>query len=126
MRVHSRNRKEHIPGQLTLNTNDKLLIIGLVDVPGQLVNLREAQNRGAIEKSRTEWNRWQPRKRTRIPLTQAGNLGCWLANRHNAIQVIAVVYRNLVDAIFEGTRIQPIPGYAAQQDSLAVQLIRGP
>ena len=34
MRVHARNRKEHVPGQLTLNTNYKLLIISLVNLPG--------------------------------------------------------------------------------------------
>src|SRR6267143_3042373 len=114
MRVHSRNRKEHVEGQVALNPNDKLLIVGLVDVPGQLVNLPEAQNRRAIEECRTERNRWKTRKWFRIPLTQTWNLWRWLTNRHKPVQVVSVVHRNLVDAVLEGARIQPVPGDAAQ------------
>src|SRR5580700_5647553 len=126
MRVHPRNGKEHVPRELTLNTDYKLLIISLVDLPGQLVNLRAAQNRRTVEKVGTETNRRQRGELICIPLTKAGNLRRWLTNRHNAIQVISVVNRNLVDAIFEGPRIQPIPGHAAEQHSLGVQLIRKP
>ena len=85
MGVHAGNRKEHVPGQLPLNADDKLLIVGLVDVPGQLVNLREAQNRCAIEKCRAERKRWQRREWIRIPLAQARNLAAWLANRDNTV-----------------------------------------
>ena len=55
--------------QLTLNTQHKLHIISLVDLPGQLVNLRAAQNRRAVEESGTETNRW-----TRLPFRRAAAL----------------------------------------------------
>src|SRR3984893_5123912 len=123
MRVHSRNGKKHVPGQLTLHTQYKLLIISLVDLPGQLVHLPKAQNRRAVKEGWTKTNRWQPGEWTFIPLTKSWNLPGWRANRHNAIQAISVVHRNLVHSVFEGPRVQPIPGGATQQNSLAVQLI---
>src|ERR1700722_4627085 len=109
MRVHVVNRKERVPGQFTLNTNNKLLIVSLVDRLRQLVNLGKAENRRAIEKCRTKPNRWQPWQGVRVPLTQAWNLGRRLANRDHAIQVVPVVYRDLVNAVFKGTSVQPVP-----------------
>src|ERR1700724_1591066 len=105
MRVYVVNRNERVPGQFTLNTNNKLLIVSLVDRLRQLVNLGKAENRRAIEKRWTKPKRWQPGQRICVPLTQAGNLGAGRrANRDNAIQVVPVVYRDLVNAVFKGTR----------------------
>ena len=121
MRVYVVNRKERVPRQFALNTNDKLLIVSLVDRLRQLVNLGIAENRRAIEKCWTKPNRWQPWQRICVPLTQAGNLGAGRrANRDNAIQVVPVVYCDLVNAVFKGTSIQPVPRGTAEHHSLAV------
>src|SRR5207248_2529388 len=85
VRVHSGNRKEHVPGQLPLNTNYKLLVIGLVDVPGQFVNLRAAQNRRAVEEFWTEWKARQWWEGSGVPLPPTGNLGRWLTDGDSSI-----------------------------------------
>src|SRR5579864_8924676 len=120
MGVHPGSRQERVPGQFALNTNDKLLIVGLVDRLGQLVNLGIAENRRAIERCRTKPNRWQPWQRIRVPLTQGRNRELRLANRNHAIQVVPVVYRDLVNSVFKGASVQPVPRGATEQDSLAV------
>ena len=108
------NRKERVPGQFALNTYDKLLIVGLIDRLGQLVNLGIAENRRAIERCWTKPNRRQTWQRIRVPLTQAWNLGTGRrANRDHAIQVVPVIYRDLVHAVFKGTSIQPVKRGAA-------------
>src|SRR5690348_1621038 len=139
MSVNTMDREKHIPRQLPLNTYYELLVVALVNV----LHCRAGESR--VEEARGQARGRRRRKRSlsvRIPQAITGNrINAAIASaaaaingpftagieaRQSAIQIVSVVDCDFVDAVFEGTRIQPIPGYAAQQNSLAIQLVGKP